>query len=245
MQINTTEQSAYSWTFVVPNLKSNVVTNGWSLAQYANFSKGFKLLSSTTKGQYIHFRFRGRRIGILVAKNSTHGKLEVDVDGTDYGQIDCSFADWYQSNTTTLYNIPFIVATDLPEGEHVLTITKNDANLTFICGFLVDDSSHAPATANFNYHEMLDNGGTANAPVTVGTTATTIRNTDTWLLNGTFTNTTASPITITIKNGNGNTVMVFPVPANDIRQILGPIFLIGTSTATASATGVIMTIGGQ
>lgn len=245
MQINTTEQNAYDWSFVIPNLKSNVVTNGWSLSQYANLSKGFKLLQSSTQGQYVHFRFRGRRVGILVGKNVNHGKLSVDVDGTDYGQIDCSFADWYQSNTTILYNVPFVIATDLPEGEHLLTITKPDAKQTFICGFLVDDAGHAPHTANFNLHEMLDNTGTANQPATVSTTGTIIRTTDTWLLGASFSNTTASPITITITNGNGNTVMVFPVPANDMRLINAPIFLQGTSKATASATGVIMTVGGQ
>lgn len=242
------EQTSYGLVFVPPRFNVNFVTSGWGVGHYAHLMDGFKHIVSTTQGGYIHFRFRGRRIGILLSKNKNNGKINFDVDGTDYGQYDSSFADWYQSTTTTLYNIPVLIATDLPDGEHVLTITKADTLNTSIQGFLVDDSGTAPIflRANFNYHEMLDTTGVALTPLSIGTSDTTIKGGDTWLLSATFTNTTASPINVSLKNGNGSVVVgPFPIPANDIRQLQGPIFLGGTSKAIASATGVIMTIGGQ
>lgn len=246
--INTNEQSSYDFTLIPPSLKTNMVTNGWGLGHYSQLSATFKNASSTTQGGYIHFRFRGRRIGVLLSKFKNNGILSFDIDGTDYGQYDTSFADWYQSGTTTIYNVPYLIATDLPEGEHVLTITKPDNLNTAIQGFLVDNTGTSPQfiKSNYNYHEMLETAGIAGTPLAVGTSYTTIRNTDTWLLNATFTNTTATPINITIKNGNGAVVVgPFPIPANDIRQLQGPIFLSGTSQVMASATGVIMTLGGQ
>jgi hypothetical protein len=141
-----------------------------------------------------------------------------------------------------------MIATDLPDGEHLLTITKPDNLNTSLQGFLVDDASMAQTfvRANFNYHEMLETAGTALTPISVGTSDTVVRSTDTWLLNATFTNTTASPINITLKNGNGTVIVgPFPILANDIRQLQGPIFFGGQSKAVASATGVIMTLGGQ
>lgn len=246
--INTSEQNSYGLVFVPPKDKVNVVTSGWGFGHYASLMAGFKHMTSTTQGGYIHFRFTGRRIGILLAKMKGYGKLSFDIDGTDYGQYDTSFADWYQSVTTLLYNNPVMIATDLPDGEHVLTITKPDNLNTSIQGFLVDDAGTAPIfmKANFNYHEMLETTGIGLTPISVGTTDTIIRNTDTWLLNATFTNTTASPINITLKNGNGATIVgPFPIPANDIRQINGPLFFGGTSKAIASATGVTMALGGQ
>jgi hypothetical protein len=245
MQINTTEQSSYNWVFV-PISSSNFITNGWSVSQYAQYSNGFKVIQSTTQGQYVHFRFRGRRIGIVLAKAQTYGKLSFDVDGTWYGQYDESFADWYQSNTSQLWNIPYVIATDLPEGEHLLTITKPDALQTFICGFMVDDAGHAPTFGgNFNYHQMLDTSNQMQ-PKAIATTYTSLRNTSTWIYNLTLTNTTASPINITLKNGDGNVMFgPFPVPANDIRQIQGPIYSNGNLSAIASATGVFAILGGQ
>jgi hypothetical protein len=138
-----------------------------------------------------------------------------------------------------------MIATDLPEGEHVLTITKPDVKTTAIQGFLVDDAGNAPIYQRtaINYHEMLETGA-PSWPTSLSTTLTTIRSIDSVLLNASFTNTTASPITITLSSSSG-TMMVFPVPANDMRQITGPIFFSGSLKAMASATGITMALGVQ
>jgi hypothetical protein len=75
MQINTTEQNAYGLIFVPVRDKVNAVTSGWGYGHYAQLMAGFKHYTSTTQGGYIHFRFRGRRIGVLLAKMKGYGKL--------------------------------------------------------------------------------------------------------------------------------------------------------------------------
>lgn len=249
MQINTIEQNAYNLVFVAPNKNTNVVLNGWSVDHYAQYGASFKNMGASTQGAWFRFRFSGRRIGVLVNKTAANGILNFYVDGTFCLKYDTSYVgDPTASPVPNLYNIPIMVATDLPDGEHVLTVMKEDAKPCALQGFLVDDAGNADhfMPVGINYHKMIDLTGASITPVAIGTSATTIRNTDTFVLSATFTNTTASPINITLLNGSGNTVAgPFPIPANDIRQLTGPMYFIGNMRATASATGVNCTIGGQ
>lgn len=244
-QLSVQEQTSYGLVFVPPR-NSNIVLANMGLGHYAQLMDGFKHITSTTQGGYCHFRFRGRRIGILVSKTTGNGMLSFDVDGTWYGQYDTSYNDDYNRGAI-IYNIPYIIAVDLPDGEHTLTITKPDNLNTSIQGFLVDDAGHAPTfmQANPNYHVMLDSDSISPAPWNLTTSDTIIRSTNTWLLSATFTNTTASPINVTLKNSTGVVVGPFPIPANDIRQLTGPMYFGGSLKASASTTGIIASFGGQ
>lgn len=243
-QLNVQEQNAYDFAFVPPRNNVNMLLSNFSVGHYANLMDGMKNVTSTTQGGYIHFRFRGRRIGILVSKASANGILNFSVDGQDYGSYDTSYVDDY-NQSATWYNIPVVIATDLVEGEHVLTITKPDAKTTAIQGFLVDNAGIAQIYQRtaMSYHEMLETGA-PSWPTSLTTTLTNIRSIDSVLLCATFTNTTASVITVTLSSSSG-TMMVFPVQANDMRQITGPIFFSGSLKASASATGVTMVLGVQ
>jgi hypothetical protein len=233
------EQNAYNLLFVPPRPNNHLATSH-GLNRWGKIMDGFVHLYSTTAGGTVKFRFRGRRVGILAGKNSSHGKLAFDVDGTAYGVLNCADTDG------SYYNIPFIVATDLTDDEHVLTITKIDANTTSVQGFLVDDASGAQTFTKSapDYHAALDDSNAA--PKAVGTSDTSFSAVDTWAHNITVTNTTASPINVTLKNNAGAAVVgPFPVAANDIRQINGPIYFAGGLKASASAVGSILTLGGQ
>lgn len=242
MQINVTEQSSYDFIFVQPRLNSNVVLTNMNVNKFATLFDGFNQIYSSTAGATCQFRFRGRRVGILLTKNSTYGVLAFDVDGTDYGTYDCSQI----ASGQTIDNLPYIIATDLPDGEHVLTVTKLDTNSISIQGFMVENSGNVQTfmRTGYNYHDMLD--GNLSSPKAIGTTDTTVDSIDIWVHNFTFTNTTASPINITLKSiTNGVVVGPFPIPANDVRQLSGPMFFSGGLKVVGSATGVTMTIGGQ
>lgn len=241
------EQTSYNLVFVAPNKNTNVVLSSWSVDHYSQFGAGFKNMGSVTQGGWVRFRFWGRHIGVLLAKASSYGILNFYVDGTFYLSYDTSQVGDPSINPT-LYNIPVMIASDLPDGEHVLTIMKQDSLSTSIQGFLVDDAGNADhfITSGINYHKMLETTGAASGPQPIGTSATTVRGTDTVILSATFTNTTASPINVTLTNGSNNVIAgPFPIPANDIRQITGPLYFLGSMKATASATGVNVTIGGQ
>jgi hypothetical protein len=245
-QLGVQEQSAYNLKFIPPN-KNSLIVSGWSVDHFSQLGAGFKNIGSVTQGGFIRFRFYGRHIGVLLVKASANGILNFYVDGTFYKNYDCSQVGDPSLNPS-VYNVPVMIASDLSDGEHILTIMKEDAKNTGIQGFLIDDAGNGQyfVTTGVNYHQSLEVGGAASGMVQVGTTSTTIRGTDTWILCATLTNTTASPINVTLINGVGNSIAgPFPVPSNDIRQIQGPMYFQGSMKASASATGVSITIGGQ
>jgi hypothetical protein len=241
-EVHVQEQSARDFIFVQPRLGSNLALNSMTVGKSASQFDGFNHIYDTSATYaYGSFRFRGKSIGILLGLHPTFGTLGFDIDGVDYGTYDCSKS----SPTNGVYNVPYIIADDLPDGEHILTFTKLTSNAISIQGFLVENSGNVQTfmRTGFNYHDMLD--GNLAAPKNIGTTDTTIHPVDTWAHSLTFTNTTASPITITLKNNTATIMGPFSVPANDIRQIQGPIFFKAAFKAIASATGVFLTMGGQ
>lgn len=249
MQINTTEQNSYNLVFISPNTNTNTILSNWTISHFSQYGAGFKNIGSVTQGGWIRYRFWGRHVGVLLAKASTYGKLNFYVDGTFYKTYDTSQVGDPSLNPT-LYNVPVMIANDLPEGEHILTIMKEDSLNTAIQGFLVDDAGNAQhfTSVGINYHKSFEQDGAASGMVAIGTSSTTIRSTDTWLMCATFTNTTNSIINVSLINGaspNNTIAGPFPIPANDIRQITGPMFFLKSMKAQASATGVSVTIGGQ
>lgn len=244
--INTQEQNNVDLVFVQPRLNSNVVLTNMSIGKAANLFDGFNQIYDTAATySYGKFRFRGRRIGILLNFYSTFGILGFDIDGTDYGTYDLS--KFAPAAPNTQYNVPYMIATDLPDGDHVLTFTKLNANPISISGFMVENSANVQTfmRTGFNYHDMLDNTGVGAAPTAIGTTDTSIRTIDTWAHTIVLTNTTASPINVTLKSNTATIIGPFPVPANDIKQISGPIFFKAAVKAIASATGVNIYMGVQ
>jgi hypothetical protein len=244
--LNTQEQNSREFVFVQPRLNSNLVLSNMTVGKSASLLDGFNQIYDTSAAySYGSFRFRGKRIGILLGYYPTFGILGFDIDGVDYGTVDCS----KNAPANGVYNVPYIIATDLPDGDHILTFTKltNGASNTIsIEGFMVENSGNVQTfmRIGYNFHDMLD-GNLATTAKSIGTTDTTITPVDVWVHNLTFTNTTASPINVTLKNNTGVIIGPFPVPANDIRQLSGPIFFKAALKAIASATGVNVLIGGQ
>jgi hypothetical protein len=244
-QLSVQEQTSRNFVFVPPRVGSNLVLNNMSVGKSATLFDGFNQIYDTSatysSGQ---FHFRGRRIGILLSLYSTYGILGFDIDGVDYGTYDCSKN---VPTGTVLSNVPYIIATDLPDGEHILTFTKLSGGTSTISiqGFMVEDSGNVQTfmRTGYNFHDMLD-GNLANVKA-IGTSDTTINSVDTWVHNLTLTNTTASPINITLKNNTGILIGPFPVSANDVRQLSGPLFFKGSFKAVATATGINLTMGGQ
>lgn len=242
--INTQEQNNVDLVFVQPRLGANVYLTGMNVGKSASLFDGFNQIYDTAATySYGAFRFRGRRIGILLNLYSTFGILGFDVDGVDYGTYDLS--KFAPTAPNTQYNVPYMIATDLPDGEHVLTFTKVTSNPISISGFMVENSANVETfkRVGINYHDMLD--GNLAGVKAIGTTDTTINSMDTWVSSMTFTNTTASPINVTLKNNTSTLIGPFPIPANDVRQLQGPIFFKAAFKAIASATGVNLVIGGQ
>jgi hypothetical protein len=134
----------------------------------------------------------------------------------------------------------------LDDTNHNLTITKLDTNGTSIAGFLVDDASTATRhiATIVDYHMSLNQS--FGNPININASNTIIVGFDFWILNAVVTNTTSSPINVTLKNWVNAVILgPFPVPANDFRAIPCPLFFGGGMQALASATGCFITIGGQ
>jgi hypothetical protein len=241
-QVPVQEQSARDFIFVQPRLGSNLVLTGMSVGKGAALFDGFNQIYDTSSTySYGSFRFRGRSIGILLGLYPSYGILGFDIDGVDYGTYDCA----KNSPTVALNNVPYIIANDLPDGEHILTFTKLTSNAISIHGFMVENSGNVQTfmRTGYNYHDMLDGGLSTSR--SIGTTDTTIITLDTWVHSMTFTNTTATPINVTLKNNTGVVMGPFPIPANDIRQLSGPIYFKAALKIIASAVGVNVSIGGQ
>lgn len=239
-QVPTQEQTAYGWVFIPPRPYNPVVV-GWSYSSHSKYADGFIHLNSISNGSQIKFYFKGRRIGVLFSRVSGNGKLAFDVDGTYYGTVDTS------TPADTVYGgqDSYTVASNLMDGNHVLTVTKVDTNLTAVHGFYVDDASAAQYFTRSapDYQQALY----PLLPVSIGTTSTAVRaSVDFWMLNAVITNTTASPINVTLQNGAGTAIAgPFPVPANDIKTIPGPLYFGSGMSAIASATGCTIAVGGQ
>jgi hypothetical protein len=195
--------------------------------------EAFNYLNSATAGHYVKYRFRGRRIGVLVQRAVTGGVLAFDVDGTSYGSFNTGGAD------NTYFNVPYTIATDLTDAEHLLTITKSDSTTTSILGWLVDSASAGRTwvRASIDYHQQLDE--TKGLPISILTTDTSITYLDSvWMINAIITNTTDAAIVVTLKNNAGAAIIgPFSVAANDIKSIQGPIYFAAGLKASAAAEG--------
>lgn len=236
-----TETSAYSFAFI-PVGKYNPVVTSWTRAHHANYSDGFFHLSSSVSGGQIKFYFRGRRIGVEFGRAVGNGILTFDVDGTAYGTVDTAIVSGAVYGGQNCY----IISADLPPGDHILTVTKSDASQTSVQGFFVDTASSGGYfnRAALDYHQALN----PIDPISIAITDTVIRaaGVDFWMLNAAITNTTAAAINVTLKNNAGAAVAgPFSVAANDCRVIPGPLYFNNGMKASASATGCIISAGGQ
>lgn len=246
-QVGVVEQNGVNFVYVQPRVGSNVVLNNMQIGKAAPFLEGFNQITDTASTySYGTFRFRGRRVGILVGLYPTFGVVGFDIDGVDYGTIDLS----KNAPSGGIYNVPYIIATDLPDGDHILTFTKLSSmtsNGLSIDGFLVENSANVQTfiRTGFDYHDMLDSSGVATTPTQISTTSATLRSMDTWVHNFTISNTTANPVTVTLSSFYTTIIGPFSIPANDVRQLTGPIFFKGGIKAVASASGVFVTVGGQ
>jgi len=238
-EFNAQEQKAYNLVLIPPKPGRYSATN-FAFNRLPKQLDGLTHLYGNTAGAQIKFPFTGTRVGILIQRAVANGKLSIDIDGVAYDTLNTGDAE------VDAYNIPYMIATDLPPGEHVLTLTKVDSNVVSIQGFLVDDANGAQVFARsaIDYHHMFDDS--RGQPVNIDTGEKTIFNVDVWMINATVTNTTSSPINVTIKDGNSRAVVgPFPVPANDIRSIQGPVMFYGGIKVSASATGCYIVVGGQ
>lgn len=239
-QFNTQEQNAY--TFVkVPIRQGSVQYSNFAFSKWAKNIDG-PYLASGTLGGYIKFKFRGRRIGIEFTRQIGYGVLGFEIDGIVYDSLDTSSTD------TLTYNVKYIIATDLFDEEHILTITKMDANSTTVSAFLQDDAAAAPTfvQAMTNYHVDLDEARAVPTTIGITDTALPVSGFDLWAYSFMFTNTTAAVINVTLKNNAGTVIAgPFPIPANDVRPIPGPLYFAGGAKVIASATGCFVTMGGQ
>jgi len=226
------EQSAYEWVFL-PLRSQNYVASGFAIAKWGRSMEAFNYLNSATAGHYVKYRFRGRRIGVLLQRAATGGVLAFDVDGTSYGSFNTGGAD------ATYFNVPYTIATDLTDTEHLLTITKSDSVTTSLLGWLVDSAGAGRAwtRVSIDYHQQLDE--TKGLPVNILTTDTSITYIDSvWVLKAIITNTTAAVINVTLKNNAGASIVgPFPVAANDIKEVQGPIYFASGLKVSADAEG--------
>jgi hypothetical protein len=232
------EQNSYDFVFIPPK-NSSYSTSGFTLIRGAKQMDAMYYLFSATAGNKLIYRFRGRRIGLSLGKATNYGKISFDIDGVAYGVFDASDTD------AIYYNVPYVVATDLTDEEHILTITKLDSNGTAIQGFLVDNTSYGQvySRAATDFDNTYDY--TMGIPKTVGTTDTVINTFDFWTDSVVMYNSTASPITVTLKNGAGNVFGAFIIPANDSRVINAKMYFAGGIKAIATATGCSIVVGGQ
>ncbi|PFJ03217.1 hypothetical protein [Priestia megaterium] len=238
-EFNAQEQKSYNLVFIPPKPGRYSATN-FAFNRLPKQIEGLTHLYGNTAGAKIKFSFRGTRIGILIQRAAGNGKLSVDIDGTAYELLNTGDSE------VDAYNIPYMIATDLPPGEHVLTLTKIDSNVVSIQGFLVDDANAAQAftRAAVDYHQMFDDS--RGQPVSIDTGEKTIFNVDVWMRNAVITNTTGSPINVTLKDGNSRSIVgPFPVPANDFRAVPGPVVFYGGIRVSASAAGCYIVVGGQ
>lgn len=234
-QVPAQEQSAFGYNLV--GLINNMAQSSFSIST-SNLSITNQNAWSVTNAATMRFKFQGRRVGVILGVGSGYGTLSFNIDGTSYGTYSAD-------NSDTLYNIPHTIATDLSGGEHILTITKTDTKTNYIQGFLVDTASSAPILSKntVDYFNMLR---LSSSTVAIGTTDTSLNPNSTIMLNTVITNTTASPINVTLKANDGTAVIgPFPVPANDFRTIPGPIYFSNGMKAIASATGCIIAMGVQ
>lgn len=231
-QVPTQEQSSRNLV-LVPINAGNVALSNFTIARSSSVT-GFQYASSSYAGGTLTFLFYGSRIGIQTTRGSNFGKLTFMIDGMAFPTLDTS------TTLGSFYNVPSMIATNLSDGPHTLTISKLDGNITAISGFLVDDS----ATANYYVRAGMDLWAMNPIdPVAVGLTDTTVASSAIWGYITIF-NTTASPITVTLKT-SFTTFAVLSVPANGVLAIPNPIYCNGSLKANASATGCNITIGGQ
>lgn len=233
------EQNSYNLVYV-PVKPGRYTAVNFVMNRLPKQSEGLTHLYANTAGARIKFPFIGTRIGLFIQKAVGNGKLSIDIDGVAYDTLDTGDTE------VDIYNLPYMIATDLTPGEHVLTLTKIDSNVVSIQGFLVDDANGAQSFSRsvIDLHQSLDDS--RGQPVNIPTTDVVIFNVDTWMTSAVITNTTASPINVTLKDGNGrNVIGAFPVPANDIRVIKANVMFYGGIKAIASATGCYIVIGGQ
>jgi hypothetical protein len=239
-ELFSSEQKSYNLVFVPPKPGRYTSTGGFVLNRWAKQMEGITHLYSDTAGGQIKFAFSGTRIGVLLQRAVGNGKISIDIDGMAYGVVDTGDTD------VSAYNVPHIIATDLPQGSHTLTITKIDSSVVSLQGFLVDDANSAQSFTRsaIDYHQTLDDG--KGQPLNISTTGVVVSNIDMWMVNAIITNTTGSTINVTLKDGNDRSIIgAFPVPANDFRAIPGPIMFYGGIKAVASATGCYIVVGGQ
>ncbi|WP_225519223.1 hypothetical protein [Priestia megaterium] len=114
---------------------------------------GLTHLYGNTVGAQIKFPFTGTRVGILIQRAAANGKLSIDdIGGVAHDTLNTGDTE------VDAYNIPYMIATDLPPQDHVLTLTKVDSSVVSIQGFLVDDANGAQVLARLaiDYHHMFD-----------------------------------------------------------------------------------------
>lgn len=253
------EQSGYSLSFIPCRVGFPASATGWSDWWYpSNADSSYAKYSTTINASSLVFGFRGRRVGLVLNRQVSLGALAFDIDGQSYGTFDANTYDGTRPNPSggnfTSGQLPLMIAIDLDDRDHLLTITKLDSHISFIYGIVVDDAS----ASQYYTRSILDyqNSVAPNTPVAIGTSLTIIKPISAYatstviLLNAIIYNTTASTIYVQLQDGSGNVVVGggsqgFPVSAGDFRQIPGPLYFTNGIKAIASATGCTISLGGQ
>lgn len=94
--------------------KSGNGTTGWAQATDPNVDHGSDIYTSDT-GAPLTYRFNGTGIEVMGNKYYIYGKMRINIDGTQYPDVDCYSA-------TTQYNQSLLKVTNLTNGQHVIKI---------------------------------------------------------------------------------------------------------------------------
>jgi len=246
----------------MPNRSYAVGLNGASTPNLANALASSEIGARTgyfvstaggaaPSGQYaeLHFKFSGEKFGLIFDLSAAYVGFEVGcmIDGVVYPvkQPSMLMPDT-QAPFVQLPIAPYTyVADDLGAGVHHARLVFPAGAVTkswMILGYLVDANAGytvPPRGVNIN----------RNTAVAVTTSAVTFpTGTDTpyrGYRGIIFTNTTASPITVTIQNSGGTAFWIKSIPANDVVTFDALGFLYDPVKLFASATGVNATLIGS
>lgn len=125
----------------------------------SNLSGGtIKLVTSGTTPCKVDITFTGTGIALIYFTHPSYGIATVEIDGVSYDNI-----DMYSPDLTLTFQVKTVIATDLTNTQHVLTVTRSgtknpaaahwqinvdavDVSATFPAAFTVSNLGMSPAT---------------------------------------------------------------------------------------------------